>query len=74
MFPCFRYGEWQSLLDLPAPPSDARGVTTLGGSQYAAAVHLAGRALALAARAQAAQQEVLGLEEITAFDLAKKSL
>jgi len=44
-------GDWQSLLDLPAPPSDARGVTTLGGSQYASAVHFAGRALAMAARA-----------------------
>jgi hypothetical protein len=34
----------------------------------------AGRTLAFAARAQAASQQLLGLEDVTAFDLARKSV
>jgi hypothetical protein len=69
-----RYGAWDKLLALPPPPKDARGVTALGGPQYAAVLYHAGRSLALAARAAAASQQLLGLEDVTAFDLARKSV
>ncbi|KAF6261103.1 hypothetical protein COO60DRAFT_1699955 [Scenedesmus sp. NREL 46B-D3] len=69
-----RYGQWDKLLALHPPPKDARGATALGGPQYAAVLYHAGRALALAARAQAASQQLLGLNDVTAFDLARKSV
>ncbi|WIA40430.1 hypothetical protein OEZ86_013787 [Tetradesmus obliquus] len=69
-----RYGAWDKLLAMQPPPRDARGVTALGGPQYAAVLYHAGRSLALAARAAAASQQLLGLEDVTAFDLARKSL
>lgn len=56
------------------PGKDARGVTALGGAQYAQVVYHTGRLLALTARAQAAHMQVLGVEDVTAFDLARKSL
>eukprot|EP00878_Enallax_costatus_P018958 GHUV01019985.1.p2 GENE.GHUV01019985.1~~GHUV01019985.1.p2 ORF type:complete len:277 (+),score=101.10 GHUV01019985.1:1608-2438(+) len=69
-----RYGLWPKLMDMPSPPKDSRGVTALGGSQYALVVFHTGRLLALTARAQAAAQQVLGLDDVTAFDLARRSL
>lgn len=74
--PCLprRYGEWPRLLAMPPPPKDARGVTSLGGRQFAAVVYHAGRTLALAARAQAAAAALLGVDDRTAFELASKSL
>eukprot|EP00879_Flechtneria_rotunda_P024619 GHRR01026117.1.p1 GENE.GHRR01026117.1~~GHRR01026117.1.p1 ORF type:complete len:671 (+),score=198.53 GHRR01026117.1:633-2645(+) len=69
-----RYGQWSELLDMSPPPGDARGVTTYGGRQYATVVYHTGRLLALAARAHVIAQQVLGVQDITAFDLARKSL
>lgn len=69
-----RYGVWEEVLSQPPPPKDARGVTAYGGPQYASVVYHASRLLALAAKAQAAQQQVLELDDITAFDLARKSV
>lgn len=69
-----RYGVWNKLLSMSAPLQDSRGVTSLGGSQYARVVYHTGRMLALIARAQAAAQQLLGLQDVTAFDLARKSL
>ncbi|KAF8055909.1 hypothetical protein HT031_006548 [Scenedesmus sp. PABB004] len=69
-----RYGEWAKLASLPPPPADARGVTALGGPQYAAVVRRAGATLVAAARMQAAAEQVLGVGDVTAFDLARKSL
>jgi hypothetical protein len=69
-----RYGQWRELLRQPPPPSDARGVTSLGGPQFATVVHHAGRLLALAAHAQLAAAQLLTLGDATAFDLARKSL
>lgn len=56
------------------PPPDARGVTAYGGLQFAAVVYRASRVLAAAAKAQAASQQLLELQEETAFELARKSL
>lgn len=56
------------------PPRDARGVTAYGGPQFASVVYHAGRVLALAAKAQAAAQQVFELDDPTAFELARKSL
>lgn len=69
-----RYGVWEEVLAQSPPPKDARGVTAYGGPQYASVVHHTSRVLALAAKMQAAQQQVLELEDVTAFDLARKSL
>lgn len=69
-----RFGHWEELLAQPTPPRDARGVTAYGGPQFALVVHHTGRLLALAAKAHAATQQLLGLHDVTAFDLARKSV
>lgn len=71
---CLRYGRWEEILGQSPPPRDARGVTTYGGPQFASVVFHAGRVLALAAKAQLASQQLLEVEDMTAFDLARKSL
>lgn len=71
---CCRYGMWDKLMSMPPPSADSRGVTAIGGSQYAAVVYHAGRLLAQTARAQVAAQQVLGLQDVTAFDLVRRSL
>lgn len=73
-YSCLRYGRWEDILGQSPPPRDARGVTTYGGPQFASVVFHVGRVLALAAKAQLASQQLLEVDDMTAFDLARKSL
>lgn len=62
------------MLELAAPPSDARAATAVGGPQFARVVYHTARLLALAAKAAHSAAELQSVGDLEVSRLGHRSL